>query len=140
MTSLRQYAEKFTARHNIRVEVKTRGEERRLPASLETALYRIVQEALTNIWKHSGATRASVTVTFEARRCALQIADDGAGFDLAATGSEDQGEHLGIAGIRERAEMLGGTLRIASTPGAGTIVVVTVPTGDVDSPAVGESP
>ena len=111
-----------------------------MPASLETALYRIVQEALTNIWKHSGATRASVTVTFEARRCALQIADDGAGFDLAATGSEDQGEHLGIAGIRERAEMLGGTLRIASTPGAGTIVVVTVPTGDVDSPAVGESP
>lgn len=140
MTSLRQYAEKFTTRHKIRIDVKTRGEERRLPVSLETALYRIVQEALTNIWKHARATKASVTVTFEARRCGIQIADDGVGFELANVGATDQGEHLGIAGIRERAEMLGGTLRIASVPGAGTTVVVTVPTGESELPASGETP
>ena len=92
VTSLRQYAEKFTTRHNIRTEIKTRGDERRLPASLETALYRIVQEALTNIWKHARATRASVTITFDARRCGIQIADDGVGFELASVGAEDQGD------------------------------------------------
>ena len=114
--------------------------QRRLPVSLETALYRIVQEALTNIWKHARATKASVTVTFETRRCGIQIADDGVGFELATVGATDQGEHLGIAGIRERAEMLGGTLRIASAPGAGTTVVVTVPTGEPELPASGETP
>src|SRR5437762_11692526 len=112
LPSLRQYAAKYEQRHGLRVEVRSRGEERRLPVSLETALYRIVQEALTNIWKHARATRASVTITFDARRCGIQIADDGVGFELASVGAEDQGEHLGIASIRERAEMLGGTLRI----------------------------
>jgi signal transduction histidine kinase len=138
VTALRQYAEKFTKRHNVRVDVRTRGEERRLPVPLETALYRIVQEALTNIWKHARATKASVIVSFDTRRCGIQIADDGVGFDLAAVGAGDQREHLGIVGIRERAEMLGGTLRIASAPGAGTTVVVTVPTGGPELSESGE--
>jgi signal transduction histidine kinase len=130
--ALRQYAEKVKTRHGIRVEVKTRGRERRFPVSLETALYRIVQEALTNTWKHARATKASVTVSFDPRRCDIQIADDGVGFDLAAVGANGQGEHLGIAGIRERAEMIGGTLRIASAPGAGTTVIVSVPVSNAD--------
>jgi signal transduction histidine kinase len=130
--ALRQYAEKLSSRHAIRIEVKTRGPERRFAVSLETALYRIVQEALTNTWKHARATKASVTVTFDARRCNIQIADDGIGFDLAAVGANGQGEHLGIVGIRERAEMIGGSLRIASAPGAGTTVIVSVPVGGVE--------
>jgi signal transduction histidine kinase len=130
--ALRQYAEKLSSRHAIRIEVKTRGPERRFAVSLETALYRIVQEALTNTWKHARATKASVTVTFDARRCNIQIADDGIGFDLTAVGANGQGEHLGIAGIRERAEMIGGTLRIASAPGAGTTVIVSVPVSNAD--------
>jgi signal transduction histidine kinase len=130
--ALRQYAEKLKTRHAIRVEVKTRGTERRFPVSLETALYRIVQEALTNTWKHARASKASVTVSFDPRRCDIQIADDGVGFDLVAVGANGQGEHLGIAGIRERAEMIGGTLRIASAPGAGTIVIVSVPVSNAD--------
>jgi signal transduction histidine kinase len=130
VTALRQYAAKYEERHSVRVEVRTRGEERRLPVSLETALYRIVQESLTNIWKHAQATRASVIVTFEPGRCGIQVADDGVGFDVSAVGPNGQGEHLGIASIRERAEMLGGTLRIASAPGAGTTLLVSVPTGD----------
>jgi signal transduction histidine kinase len=130
--ALRQYAEKLKTRHDIRVEVKTRGAERRFPVSLETALYRIVQEALTNTWKHARATKASVTVTFDPRRCDIQIADDGVGFDLAAVGANGQGEHLGIVGIRERAEMIGGSSRIASAPGAGTIVIVSVPVSAVN--------
>jgi signal transduction histidine kinase len=130
LTALRQYATKYEERHGVRVEVRSRGTERRMPVSLETALYRIVQESLTNIWKHARASRASVIVTFENGRCGVQVADDGVGFDVAAVRSNSQGEHLGIAGIRERAEMIGGTLRIASTPGAGTTLLVSVPTGD----------
>jgi signal transduction histidine kinase len=130
VTALRQYAAKYEERHKVRVEVRVRGDERRLPVSLETALYRIVQEALTNIWKHSRASRASVIVTFEQGRCGVQIADDGIGFDVNAVGPNGQGEHLGIAGIRERAEMIGGTLRIASAPGAGTTLLVSVPMGE----------
>jgi signal transduction histidine kinase len=130
ISALRQYATKYEERHGVRVEVRVRGEERRLPVSLETALYRIVQEALTNIWKHARATRASVIVTFEAGRCGVQVADDGIGFEVSAVGPNGQGEHLGIVGIRERAEMIGGTLRIASAPGAGTTLLVSVPTGD----------
>jgi signal transduction histidine kinase len=129
VTALRQYAAKYEERHRVRVEVRTRGEERRLPVSLETALYRIVQESLTNIWKHASATRASVIVTFEPGRCGIQVADDGVGFDVSSVGPNGQGEHLGIAGIRERAEMIGGTLRIASAPGAGSTLLVSVPTG-----------
>jgi two-component system, NarL family, sensor kinase len=130
VTALRQYAAKYEERHKVRVEVRVRGDERRLPVSLETALYRIVQEALTNIWKHSRASRASVIVTFEQGRCGVQIADDGIGFDVNAVGPNGQGEHLGIAGIRERAEMIGGTLRIASAPGAGTTLLVSGPMGE----------
>jgi signal transduction histidine kinase len=129
LSALRQYAAKYEERHGVRVEVRTRGTERRLPVSLETALYRIVQESLTNIWKHAQATRASVIVTFEVARCVVQVADDGVGFDVAAVRANSQGEHLGIAGIRERAEMIGGSLRIASTPGVGTTLIVSVPTG-----------
>lgn len=134
VTALRQYTAKYEERHRIRAEVRARGEERRLPVSLETALYRIVQEALTNIWKHARASRASVIVTFECGRCIVQVADDGVGFDVSAVGPNLQGEHLGIAGIRERAEMIGGTLRIASAPGAGTTLLVTVPTGESTAP------
>lgn len=130
VTALRQYAAKYEQRHQVRVEVRVRGSERRLPVSLETALYRIVQEALTNIWKHSQASRASVIVTFEPGRCGVQVADDGIGFDVNAVGPNGQGEHLGIAGIRERAEMIGGTLRIASAPGAGSTLLVSVPMGE----------
>ena len=74
--------------------------------------------------------RASVIVNFEADRCGVQVADDGIGFEVSAVGPNGQGEHLGIVGIRERAEMIGGTLRIASAPGAGTTLLVSVPTGE----------
>ena len=79
-------------------------------------------------------------VTFENGRCGVQVADDGLGFDVAAVRPNSQGEHLGIAGIRERAEMIGGTLRIASAPGAGTTLLVSVPTGGGSPPpAAGET-
>jgi signal transduction histidine kinase len=108
---------------------------RRLPAAIETALYRIAQEALTNVARHAGAR--SLSLLLEARRgsVTLIVEDDGRGFDVASCMREGRDERcLGLFGMRERATLLGGSLTIESAPGSGTTVFVDVPlpveTGD----------
>jgi PAS domain S-box-containing protein len=118
--------------HGIRVDVGTAAlAGRRLPRTVEVALYRIVQEALTNAVKH-GAAR---TVTVVARRPpgAVQaiVADDGCGFDAgAALRAPGAWTHLGLHGMRERAALLGGAVTIESTPGEGTTVYARLPLGE----------
>lgn len=96
----------------------------RLPAAVETALYRIVQEALTNAVRHSGASRASVLLQCREGGLIALVEDNGTGFDCDAAMSRGR---LGIVGMRERAEMLGGTLRVESSTSQGTTVLVEVP-------------
>ncbi len=100
----------------------------RLPATIETALYRIAQEALTNVARHAKAR--SVSVLLEARRgsVTLIVEDDGCGF-VAASRLAEAGDNrcLGVFGMHERANLVGGTLTIESTPGSGTTVFVAVP-------------
>ena len=119
----------FRRTHGIRVTFETNLRTgRRLPTSLETALYRITQEALTNVARHAGAH--SVSLLLEARRgsVTLIVEDDGRGFDVASWMSEVRDERsLGVFGMRERATLLGGTLTIESAPGGGTTVFVEVP-------------
>jgi len=95
-----------------------------LPASLKDNLYRIVQEALHNTAKHAGAEAATVSLIAREGWLTLQVADDGRGFDPM---SRDAGGGLGLSTMRERAELLGGLLRVRSTPGKGTSVQVEVP-------------
>jgi PAS domain S-box-containing protein len=95
----------------------------RLPAILENALYRIVQEALTNACKHSKSKNVMVTMTQEGQDVRLEVQDWGIGFD---PGSVEKG-HFGLEGIRQRVRLLGGRLTIESTPGSGTLVQVVVP-------------
>jgi len=95
----------------------------RLPADVETALYRIVQEALTNIVKHAQATHLSVVVTRQRNSVKAVIEDDGIGFEPEAT--RDDG--LGLLGMRERLQLVGGRLMIESAPGSGTTIVAEVP-------------
>ena len=90
---------------------------------METALYRIVQEALTNVVRHANATRADVLLERQGDRVITIVEDDGVGFDLAVAVRC----RLGLVGVQERAEMLGGTLVVESTPGAGTTLFVEVP-------------
>jgi signal transduction histidine kinase len=93
-----------------------------LGEEVEITLFRVVQEALTNIQRHSGARHASVLVTRRPGRVRVVIEDDGAGFDTAA-----HTDRLGITGIRERVALVEGTAALESSPGAGTTVVVEVP-------------
>jgi signal transduction histidine kinase len=97
-----------------------------LPPVVDTHLYRIAQEALNNVAKHAAARRADVWLEYRADRVELRIDDDGRGFDVTA--SRRAGKHLGMLGMSERAQLVGGRLDVISRPGQGTSIVVRVPT------------
>lgn len=111
---------------DVELEVDLDYEAGRAPTrhdeELETAIYRIVQECMTNAVKHAEASLVSVVVSETGGHVTIRVGDDGRGFELAAS---TQG--FGLRGIRERVEALGGTLRLASTPGAGTTVTARLP-------------
>ena len=121
--ALERLGEAFGEQTGITVDVQANLDSARLPAEIETALYRIVQEALTNVAKHSGASRVSVVVTRREGLVTAVVEDDGKGF--GAGGGEGQG--LGLIGMKERVGLLDGRLAIESTEGAGTTVVAEVP-------------
>jgi PAS domain S-box-containing protein len=103
------------------------GEER-LPEEIETTLYRIAQEALSNVRKHARTKRAHTRLTRRGRKVLLEVRDEGRGFDLSSTSREGSpGERVGLSSMRERVAMLGGELKITSRPGAGTSLVAEVP-------------
>lgn len=128
--ALHQYARSTAVTHGLVVRFKSRGfTGDRLPASLETALFRVVQEAMTNVVRHAQASRVDVLLEHRGDRVLAMVEDDGVGFDPAEVRN---GEHLGLLGLRERAEALGGRMTIESAPGAGTTVVVEVSSADPD--------
>jgi signal transduction histidine kinase len=96
----------------------------RLPEALEIALYRVAQEALTNVSKHASPKAVSVLIHRNPSEVRLVVEDDGKGFDASETQSEGQ---LGLLGIRERAHLVGGSATIESSPGQGTTICVSVP-------------
>jgi two-component system NarL family sensor kinase len=110
------------ARSIAAVRVTVEADECALPEHVEIALYRIAQEALQNIVKHSGARTASVLLRFDPEVVSLRISDDGAGFDPEAA---DTG--FGLSGMAERAELVGGRLDIGSAPGRGTTIAARIP-------------
>jgi len=128
VAALRQYVELYSRQHGLVVQFESVGlDGERLPAEVEIALYRIVQEALTNVVRHARATRTDVLLERRGDRLVAIVEDDGAGFDPEAA---VQNSRLGLFGMRERAEMLDGTLAIESAPGSGTTVFVEIPYAD----------
>jgi signal transduction histidine kinase len=121
--ALERLVETFTEQTGIPVELETVFAQARLPAPVETALYRIVQEALTNVIKHSRASRVSVLVTRKRDSVAAVIEDDGIGF----TPEDVRDGGLGLVGMRERIALLDGRMTIESEPKRGTSLVVEVP-------------
>jgi signal transduction histidine kinase len=113
----------FEATSGVACAIST-GLQSRLAPDLETVLYRVTQETLNNVGKHAGASRVTVSLAAENGSVRLRINDDGVGFDpIAASRLLSEG-HFGLAGMRERVEMVGGHLAIDSTPGHGTTVDV----------------
>ena len=126
--ALHQYARAAAAKFGFAVRFKARGfTSERLPMVVETALFRVVQEAMTNVVRHAQAGRVDVLVEHRGDRILVMVEDDGVGFE---PNLKQVGNHLGLLGMRERAEALGGTLTVESAPGAGTTIVVEVASAD----------
>jgi signal transduction histidine kinase len=112
----------FAEQTGIAADLESRLPETRLPSEIETVLYRVVQEALTNVVKHAQAEHVSVLLHVKGGRVAVVIEDDGRGF---AEGDETTG--IGLLGMRERVALVNGSVTVESSPGAGTTIVVEVP-------------
>ncbi len=103
------------------------GPERRFPPEVELILFRVAQEALRNVWRHSEASRAWVTVEFGDGKTTVAVRDNGKGFEVPRTMADlTTVGKLGLAGMKERARLVGGKLTLESEPGAGTTVIVEV--------------
>jgi signal transduction histidine kinase len=126
LPALKQYVHHLGERHQLDVSFQVRGEEYPLDPEAEHALFRIVQESLTNTLKHAQAREVGLEVEFGADAVRCTVRDDGIGF-AASKVEEEGGDRCGLDGMRERVQRVGGELRIESTPGAGTVVTAMVP-------------
>jgi PAS domain S-box-containing protein len=115
-------------RSGIEVQMNVIGDEGRMSAEAELLLFRIAQEALRNVWRHSNASQACLTVEFGDGTVGLRVRDNGKGFEVPDRAGDlaKQGK-LGLAGIQERARLLGATLELQSKPGQGACITVQVP-------------
>lgn len=133
--ALERLTREWQARYKTPVDLLIHGGEERLPEEIETAIYRIVQESLTNVARHAKAHSVSALVERRGDHVIAIVEDDGQGFDPSQSPGE---HHLGLAGMRERAELLGGRLTIESEPGKGASVHVQIPLTGV-SPSTNDS-
>ena len=125
-----QCLEEWAERSRLQIDVEIGGlDDRRLPQAVETALFRVLQEAITNVVKHSGASRVSVVLEATHDGVWLTVEDDGRGFDLGINGRDLGVRQLGLLGVRERLALVGGGLDVESSAQSGTTVFVRIPLG-----------
>ena len=118
----------FTERYGIEVELNIEGECGTVSSSLQIATFRIIQEALSNIGRHAGATRVRVDLWLSPQEMRCEVSDDGKGFEPEeARTSHSRREPFGLRGMTERARMLDGECVVDSAPGHGTRVQVRIP-------------
>jgi signal transduction histidine kinase len=128
--ALGRLADRVAEETGLAATATVTGTPRPLSADAEVTLLRVTQEALANVARHAGADRVAITLSYMEDEAALDVRDDGAGFAPAADGrgpGGGPGGGLGLRGMRERVEALGGRLAVESAPGAGTTIAVTVP-------------
>lgn len=122
--ALRNYLATYSRRTGLATELTTDLNGKRLSRDLETACFRVTQEALTNVLRHSHASKVRVDVSVDESELLLSVADDGWGFDVAAaTGGGHQGKSMGLLGMQERAAQMGGNMEIESKQGGGGTTV-----------------
>ncbi|MFG3342851.1 sensor histidine kinase [Glycomyces sp. NPDC048151] len=124
--ALAEVSSKWSAQHEVPVELTTTGDAQPMHPEVEVTLLRVTQEALTNAAKHSRASRVGITLSYMDDQLALDVRDDGVGFEPANTKAA-KGSGYGLAAMRQRVGRLAGSLSIESEPGAGTVVSAIVP-------------
>jgi PAS domain S-box-containing protein len=122
-SALQTYRAEFEQLAGVKTEIQTDGHFDDVPENVSLAIFRITQEALQNVWKHSGAKKALIRLARRDHQVLLQVSDKGIGFDAA----QARRPGLGLISMRERAKLLGGTLSIESEKGLGTTLTVTIP-------------
>lgn len=126
--ALRNYTEEYSKVHGLGVSMHVKGlETRRLTSPLEITLYRISQEALTNISKHAEAKSVEITLDVGEKFLDFKISDDGRGFNVKKLQADHSGKHLGLRSMRERAVLLGGEFTVQSRDGGGTVKAFRIP-------------
>jgi len=136
-------AERWSALHGIAVQVTTTGTARPVWPDAEFALLRAAQEALANVGKHARATRVGLTLSYMDHEVALDVRDDGRGFDpgrLTGDGPGHGAGGFGLAAMRQRIEGLSGTLQVESEPGGGTAISARLPVAPAGAPAAALTP
>jgi two-component system sensor histidine kinase UhpB len=131
LPALRSYGAQFSQRTGMKVSTNVAGPPPQLKRDTALALFRIVQEALTNAAKHSGASKVAISMTNDCGRIRLCVEDDGRGFADHLGARRDRRGGWGLPAMRERAEALGGELRI-EFPGRGIRLIVELPAGNAD--------
>ncbi|MEW6033363.1 MAG: PAS domain S-box protein [Chloroflexota bacterium] len=128
LATLRWLLDELGRQSGIEARLEVLGTERRFHPEVELTVFRIVQEALRNIERHSHASKASVTVEFKPDKTVFSVSDNGKGFDVSQSLSDlPRSGKLGLAGIEERVRLLGGTVKVNSEPGRGTTLTVETP-------------
>jgi signal transduction histidine kinase len=127
--ALGQYADEWSAQCGVAVDLQVHGlPVERLSAAVEATVYRVVQEAFTNVRKHAAASRVSLIAERRGAQLRVIVEDDGRGFDAAAVSAAADGQRrLGLLGMAERAALVTGVLEVESAPGNGTTIYLTVP-------------
>ena len=126
VAAIKTYAAEYQEINGLPCWVEVQGTPRRLAAGQELSIYRIVQEALRNVATHAQASRVRLNLVFEPELVTVQVADNGRGFDLDQMTSHHHA-HLGLVGMRERAQGIGGELTVRSAPGLGTTISLCLP-------------
>ena len=122
--AIQWYGEDFERRSGISCPIETTGRDLAVPEATATAAYRILQECLTNVWKHAKASQVKIKVTETNNLLSIRVSDNGVGMNVQEV---DSMSSLGLLGMRERANLVGGTVRIHSTPGKGTHITLKLP-------------
>ena len=121
------YVDQFSARTGMPVDLRLPAEDPERGDAVATALFRVLQESLTNVARHAGASRVEVRLSLQGGEWVLSIRDDGAGFEQG--GGKRSG--IGLLGMRERVQILGGRFSLTTAPGAGTAIEVAIPAGTI---------
>ncbi|AWB46246.1 histidine kinase [Paenibacillus sp. CAA11] len=127
--TLRKYVHDYEEKTKIRATFETRGKEQRLSSAMEAAIFRLVQEALSNAVKHAYPTFVGVVITYQAQMIQIVVQDNGLGFNVELLEAKTkEHSHFGLIGMRERVELLDGRMEIESAENQGTKIVIHIPT------------